>query len=245
MINRSEKKSDAIRPVQNAATYTLVVDQLRRLIYLGRYLPGDKLPPERELAQQLNVSRATVREAVRLLEGENLIRVKRGATGGILVSDQGVGMDQQKITAEQEQALRDIFEYRIAIESNTARCAAQQRSDEDLRTMEIAAAEMDTLAGKSNPDAINIAEYNAADTRFHLQIAVATRNPHFVRAVEEIRAAMFLPVGSIFERLSEKVNEHHQPILEAIAKQDPDSAESLIREHIDVAYQGLKRFLAR
>src|SRR6056297_555626 len=97
-------RRDMLDPIHHTATYERVVEQIRRVIYLGRYLPGDKLPPERELAQQLGVSRTTVREAIRMLEGENLIRVKRGATGGIIVAAQGAasGADRVKLTAEQE-----------------------------------------------------------------------------------------------------------------------------------------------
>src|ERR1700712_3739154 len=74
-----------MNPVRAAATYELVVDQLRRALALTRFVPGEKLPPERELAQQLGVSRTSVREAIRILEGEGALEVKRGATGGVLV----------------------------------------------------------------------------------------------------------------------------------------------------------------
>ena len=236
---------DALAPIQHTATYELVVEQIRRVIYLGRYLPGDKLPPERELAQKLGVSRTTLREAIRLLEGENLILVKRGATGGIVVSEQGIshGPDRQSLTTAQQQALREIFEYRLAIEGTAARLAALKRSAAELQAIVEAVDAMDALAAETDASAMRVAEFTAADTRFHLLIAQAARNRHFVRAVEEIRASMFRPVGSIFERLSEQVNEHHRPIVEAIAAKDAERAEALMREHIEVALRGLARFL--
>lgn len=236
---------DALAPIQHTATYELVVEQIRRVIYLGRYLPGDKLPPERELAQQLGVSRTTLREAIRLLEGENLIVVKRGATGGIVVTAQGIshGPDRRSLTTAQQEALREIFEYRLAIEGTTARLAAIKRSGDELQAIAEAVDAMDTLAAETEPSAMRVAEFTAADTRFHLLIAQAAQNRHLVRAVEEIRTSMFRPLGSIFERLSEKVNEHHRPILDAIAAQDADAAEALMREHIGVALRGLTRFL--
>ncbi len=232
-------------PINYTATYERVVEQIRRVIYLGRYLPGDKLPPERELAQQLGVSRTTVREAIRMLEGENLIRVKRGATGGIIVTaqDAASGADRLSLTAEQKQALRDIFEYRFAIECHAVRLAAERLTDEDIAKLTTAADEMDALVGGGRTDQISVAEYNSSDTRFHIGIAEASRNPYFIRAVEEIRAAMFLPVGSIFEQLSERANEHHRPILAAIINRDSDRAEAMMREHILDALRGLQRFL--
>ncbi len=72
-------------PVATVPAYELVLEQLRRSINLGHFGPGDKLPPERDLARQLGVSRTTVREAVRVLEGEALVEVRRGSTGGITV----------------------------------------------------------------------------------------------------------------------------------------------------------------
>ncbi|MBT5037425.1 MAG: winged helix-turn-helix transcriptional regulator, partial [Rhodospirillaceae bacterium] len=80
--------SAIIDPVRPTSACELVVEQLRRAIHLGRFLAGDKLPPERELAKQLGVSRTTVREAVKVLEGEGLVRSKRGAAGGLSVLDQ-------------------------------------------------------------------------------------------------------------------------------------------------------------
>jgi GntR family transcriptional repressor for pyruvate dehydrogenase complex len=68
-----------ITPIEHSSVYELVVEQLRRAIHIGTYLPGDKLPPERELAQRLEVSRASVREAVRMLEGEGYVETRRGA----------------------------------------------------------------------------------------------------------------------------------------------------------------------
>jgi len=236
----------SLGPIHHPATYERVVEQIRRVIYLGRFLPGDKLPPERELAQQLNVSRTTVREAIRILESENLIRVKRGATGGIIVVGKGLQSGTERVTiltTEQNKALQAIFEYRIAIERQSSRLAAERRSEKDLRVLETAVARMTTLTRENRNDRFSIAEFNAGDTLFHIALAEASKNHYLVRAIEQIRADMFLPVGSIFERLSKKANEHHTPILDAVRNQDPDGAEALITEHLTAALNGLQEFL--
>lgn len=239
--------SDAPNPidrVHHTAAYELVVDQLRRVIYLGRFLPGEKLPPERELAQQLGVSRTTVREAVRLLEGEKLLAIKRGATGGIVVTapHERLQNEGKRISAEHRRELETIFEYRFAVECYGVRLAAERRSDEDIARLRELMERMEELAAGMYEDRASVAEYNAADTRFHLDLAAASRNPVFERAVEEIRAGMFLPVGSIFERLTERVDYHHRPILEAVAARDADAAEENMRAHIRIAYEGLQSF---
>ena len=88
-----------IEPIDFAAAYEVVTERIRRAIHIGSYLPGDKLPPERMLAQQLGVSRTTVREAIRVLEGEGYVVSRRGASGGILVLDQ----------AENEERIRPLL----------------------------------------------------------------------------------------------------------------------------------------
>src|ERR1700726_3365404 len=76
---------EAVSRVDIRPAYEVVVDRLRRAILLSVYLPGDKLPPERVHAEQLGVSRVTLREAIRVLEGEGLVEARRGATGGVVV----------------------------------------------------------------------------------------------------------------------------------------------------------------
>ena len=244
---REDQAPRQIGPVHHTAAYELVVDQIRRVIYLGRFLPGEKLPPERELAQQLGVSRTTVREAIRLLEGERLITVKRGATGGIIVTAPHVKSEEERrnIIAARERELKDIFEYRFAIECYAVRLAAAKRSKRDLTYLQKTVDRMEELAGKVDRGEASIAEYSAADTRFHIGIAAASGNARFERAIEEIRAAMFLPVGAIFERLQDQVDIHHRPIFDAIASRDADAAEHNMREHIATAFDGLKNFLAK
>src|SRR5258707_7702359 len=74
-----------IERVEHVPVYGLVVDQLRRAIHSGAFVPGDKVPPERELSKQVGVSRASVREAIRVLEGEGYVETRRGARGGRIV----------------------------------------------------------------------------------------------------------------------------------------------------------------
>jgi DNA-binding FadR family transcriptional regulator len=245
--NASTASAERIDPVHHTAAYELVVDQIRRVIYLGRFLPGDKLPPERELAQQLGVSRTTVREAIRLLEGEKLITVKRGATGGIIVSspNKKTATEKRNILAAHAQELQDIFEYRLAIECYTVRRAAERRTQQDIDYLTNMMSLMEQIAVLIDEGKSSVAEYSAADTRFHIGIATASKNARMEAAIEEIRAAMFLPVGSIFEKLTDKINEHHRPIVEAIIAQDPDEAERNMRDHIQLGFDGLKSFLGK
>src|SRR3954453_15053226 len=85
---------DLLTPVEVAPAYAAVVDRLRRSIALGVVAPGEKLPPERTLADGLGVSRLTVREALRVLQGEGLIVTKRGGSGGAVVTSREVTAEE-------------------------------------------------------------------------------------------------------------------------------------------------------
>jgi len=235
---------DSIRPV---ATYELVVEQVKRAISLGRFVPGDKLPPERDLAAQMLVSRTTIREAMRVLEGEGLIQVKRGATGGLVVKAQS-GLRPNEVEAymeAQREMLDTIYEYRIANECMAARLAATRRSKEQLRRMASALRAMGQLCETPELRATmaNIARFRALDSEFHLAVAEASGNRLIKRAVEDARTAMFLPIGKVFKKLEDSANEHHEAIFAAINKGDPEGAAEAMRRHIATTRQSLENLM--
>src|SRR5205809_418612 len=86
----------SIQRVEPAAAHALVVEQLRRAVHIGSYVPGDRLPSERALAEQLGVSRATVREAIKVLRDEGYVESRRGARGGLMVLDQGLNEERMR-----------------------------------------------------------------------------------------------------------------------------------------------------
>ncbi len=238
-----------IGSVRATATYELVVEQLRRAIYLGRFLPGDKLPPERDLASQIGVSRTTIREAVRVLEGEGLVTVRRGATGGLVVLGQAkLTPGQVKSYMEAQRGILDsVFEFRLANECAAASLAATRRTDAHLKRLERALGEMDRLG--ATPEArertANIARFSAWDSEFHLGIAQASLNPLLVKAVEDARAAMFLPVGRVFTRLEDNANDHHAAIFAAVRDRDAAAATARMRDHIEATRASLDGLLPK
>jgi len=215
-----------ISPVAHAPVYELVVDQLRRAIHIGTYAPGDKLPPERELAKRLEVSRASVREAVRVLEGEGYIETRRGATGGVIVLDRAqleekIGPYIRALLPQME----EIFEFRRAVECAAARLAAERRSEDDLANLEAAL--------KVIEDGLETRRFRAADSQFHLGIAEAAGNSWMREAVERARAALWMPVDPHVEHVFGTAQQHHRQILDAIRAHDAEAAERLMAEHLD------------
>lgn len=233
--------------IRAPASYELVVDQVRRAIQVGRFLPGERLPPERELARQLGVSRTTVREALRVLQGEQLIETRRGRAGGPVVIGPTDNPSQFRQTLRRRLAeLENVFDYRLAVEPAAAGLAAERRTNRDLvRLREV----IDVLgalatgahdASETSPPS----RFLAADAEYHRRIAHVTRNPLLVQAVEDARAAMFLPVGGVFPTLHPHAHEYHEEIFVAIDKADRIAAEQAMTAHIETTRAALRE-LAR
>lgn len=222
-----------LEPVSVPCAADVVVTQLTRAIELGRLLPGDQLPPERELAMQLGISRVTLRSALRDLETAKLLeRARRGSGGGALV----VAAGSRSVTDAGHRALRDqleqIYEFRVACESAAAELAAARRTDADLAQLE---GTIEELRGELTPG-----RFRAADNSFHLAIAGAAGNRSLREAVEDARAAMFRPLDAIrFELVVTSTVEHHRRILDAIAARDPEGARLGIVDHLREAQQEL------
>ena len=243
--------SAIIDPVRPTSACELVVEQLRRAIHLGRFLAGDKLPPERELAKQLGVSRTTVREAVKVLEGEGLVRSKRGAAGGLSVLDQKTSASHlRKSHNDRLEAIAAIYDYRLAIECAAARLASARRDDNDLAELAAQLRRMGELSvlGQEADESQALAavsQFMAVDSEFHLGIARAAHNPYLLAAIEEARAAMFSPVGAVFRRLAVKSNAYHEAIFAALEAGDGAAAERAMAAHLKVSREGLEGLAQR
>lgn len=225
-----------IEPIDFAAAYELVTERLRRAIHIGSYVPGDKLPPERTLAQQLGVSRTTVREAIRVLEGEGYVVSRRGASGGILVLDQADNEERiRPLLAEKLPEIEETFDYRIAVEGAAARLAADRRTDTDLgiliKSLGVMQEDRETQ------------RFRAADNAFHLAVADAAKNRLMRQAIEDARAATWVPIDRLINRVFLTANRHHQQIYDAIAGRDPDAAQKAVVDHLETARRDLRRSL--
>ena len=215
-------------PVSPVPAYELVLEQLRRSIDLGHFAPGEKLPPERDLARQLGVSRTTLREAVRVLEGEGAVEVRRGSTGGIVVLQEAARPARLR---ERLQAFDQIIDFRLAVEPMAARLAATRRTRVDLTALAAVLARLDELAEHGAEG--RIGDWLRADTEYHVLIGRAGRNPLLLGAIERGRAGMFNPVGAVWARLEEAAHDQHAEILAAITAGDGDRAAAAMTAHIE------------
>lgn len=216
-----------LEPVEIVAAYEVVAEQIRRSIYFGKYAVGTKLPAERLLAQQLNVSRTTLREALRVLEAQGFLQSRRGAAGGLVVQ---LPQEEPERIRRRLRAHLDLFEemleFRLIVECSAAKLAASRRTEDDLLRFDQALAAMHAAEG--------LPQFRAADHAFHLAIADAAHNRSLQKAVQDARIAMFTFVdvlpGSELMYLAQR-NDHHQ-ILSAIRAAEAQQAYEAMAAHI-------------
>ncbi len=217
--------------------YELVVERIRLALHLGRYLPGDKLPAERTLAEQLGVSRVTLREALRVLQGEHYLRVSRGVNGGAIVlgRDEPAGVLRQRLR-DRMPDFEAILDFRIANEGAAARLAAQRRANADIEALAKTIEEM--------AECIDLASFRRADSAFHLLIAGATGNHLLQAAIQEARSAMFMRLDAIDLNITRESScREHRQILKAIVRQDPRAAERAMIAHIETTRSDFHAFI--
>jgi DNA-binding FadR family transcriptional regulator len=225
-----------ITAVDLVPAHEVVTERLRHAIHIGTYLPGDKLPPERTLAQQLGVSRMTVREAIRVLRAEGYVSSRRGSGGGITVLDQREDIKRLRQVLVQRMAeLDDYFDFRVAVEGAAGRLAARRRTALDLSRLHQAYAELER--GR------HAARFRAADNVFHLAIADAARNRFMRQAIEEVRAKTWVPLDEVIYQVFTSAHQHHAQILQAIEDSDADAAERAVIAHIRLAQADLHRII--
>ncbi len=221
----------ALAPVALRSAYELVAERLRRGIHLGAFGPGERLPPERELAARLGVSRVTLREALRVLQGEGYIVTRRGAAGGPEVAVPSPERVRESLRSRLPE-LEELVAYREVVETGAARLAAAHRTEADLEALEAAVVEVRGAEGAG--------AFRRADARFHLALAGAAGNDLLAGAIADARERMFAPTDVLpFRVMRERTATEHAAILAAVRGRRSDAAGRRMAEHIASARQQL------
>jgi DNA-binding FadR family transcriptional regulator len=216
-------------PVTSQTLSQAVADHIRLLIHRGEVGPGDRLPAERELAGQLGVARISLREAIKLLQEDGYVQVRRGAQGGTYVTELDVPVARWRARMRSESGeFSDIVDFRVALETESARLAALRHDEADLLAMREAISDL--------KQANDRAAFRLADTQFHTALARAARNTRLRDAIETARAELFathdlLPFTN---PIAESVRDH-QAIYQAVCQADGERAAATMREHIENA----------
>ena len=210
----------------------VIVDQIKQLIRDGKLKPGDRLPNERDLCQELGVSRVTVREALRVLEATGLIQVRLGAHGGSFLTSPSVELVGENlahlltlspVTASAATEARQIFELGLLP------LVFERATPEDIAALRNLVAE----ARAAEAEGVYSTDMSAA---FHVRLAACTHNP----AIEALMHSFHGPlISSLREAKSVAPNmgikgiEEHSDIIDAIEKGDLGRAQAVLTQHLE------------
>jgi GntR family transcriptional repressor for pyruvate dehydrogenase complex len=211
-----------------------VAEHLRNMIHRGEVGPGDRLPAERDLAEELGVSRISLREAIKVLQDDGYVEVRRGARGGTFVTELHRPVEAWRARMrEQSGEIDDMLDFRIALECHSARLAAQRRSRSDLATLRSAIKNLSNVDGRG--------AFRLTDSQFHDGLARAARSVRLENAIHSVRGELFSPHDLlVYVEPVEESRYDHQAIYDAVRDSDPDRAEVLMREHIQRTREQLR-----
>ena len=222
-----------LKPVKTKKVYEEIIEQVKNLIIEGVLKPGDRLIPEREMADKLRVGRSAVREAYRALEAMGLIEIRQGE--GTFIKDVNTDHLAQALAlvlATEKDAMLELLELRKIIEVGASGLAAQRRTGEELEKMDRALAQMekDIEAGELGQQ---------ADWQFHYAVAEATHNSLIVRLMDSLKEIMSVLLEKAREELyqtpgtPQRLLREHRAIYEAIKSGQDKTAQKAMYEHLD------------
>jgi DNA-binding FadR family transcriptional regulator len=220
-----------------------LADRLVTAIAVGTYSPGERLPPERELALSLGVSRATLRQALQQVAALGLVEARRGRAGGTFVATvswEDVAPEVARRTLEEElPRLLDLFDYRCMVEGMIARAAAERRTADDVAQLRDALADFRAVDG--------MIEARAVDRRLHGLVTAAARNAHLTSLSAHLTAVATLGFGAepyAPEFLTQARGEHAE-LVGHIARGDADAAGRCAEAHFSLTLESMRSSLRK
>jgi GntR family transcriptional regulator, transcriptional repressor for pyruvate dehydrogenase complex len=233
LMDRSAAVEAIFERVQPPTTFEETVERLGTAIKVGLLPPGSKLPPERELAEQLDISRSTLRQALTTLVQSGHLVAARGRGGGTFVAD------TPPLTIgplPEPERLRDVLDYRVAIETGAALLAAERAQPDDLERMRDQVDAMSAI-GENFERVVgeDFEPYRRADIRFHIAMAEAAHSHRLVAAMTEVQGSMSELIALIAhpEEVLAQSNAQHAQMVNLLEARDATGAAELARKHLE------------
>lgn len=231
-----------LKPIKTKKIYEEIIEQIRVLVVNGNLKPGDRLPSERDLAVRLNVSRASVREALSALEMMGLLEIRSGEGTFIKkINIDSVVTPLAWVLSMEKDNILELLEVRKMLEGQTVTLAAKRAGAEDIYELEEALKSMlnDVKTGQLGEE---------ADLRFHYAVAKASKNKILLRLMNTISDTMHQTLKASRVRLyeehksPERLYREHALILDAIKKQNEDEARFYMHEHLSGVEERLLKY---
>lgn len=218
-----------IAPLTTVGRAGEIAARLTEAIHLGLIADGEQLPPEAEFAQQLGVAPMTLREAIATLRSHGLVETRRGRHGGTFVKrslEPPEAPDVERLRGLSVGALRDVADEQLAITGLAARLAAERAGARSVRRILALVDQLTTAASRG--------ARVKADSRFHIEVAIATRSERLVRREVALQAEtvgmLWLPHLSDDDRAA--IEQEHHAIATAIAEEDGEAAQQAAERHV-------------
>jgi DNA-binding FadR family transcriptional regulator len=231
-----------LAPLKMRGTAEQIADRLVTAIALGEFVPGQRLPAERELAQMLAVSRTSVREALHRLAGGGYVEIQRGRNGGAYVRQSwgpGSAATVRRTLSPNWADFEALFDLRTLVEGLIGRTAAQRHTPSDVGPIQDA---LDAYVAAPDREASR-----AADQALHSAIAGATGNPYLARLSHQIRSQVSL--GFQAEPYSDELRalalEQHGQLAAAVLEGRAPDAERIAADHFGLTERALREVLKR
>ena len=224
----------ALEPVAQRRAFEAILDQLEALMAAGVLRAGDRLPPERELAAQLRVSRTSVREALRVLEALGLVGTRRGPdNGAVLLREPGnaFATSVRLLAALGHVELQEIVDFRAIVEAGAARRLAERHDADALATL-------GALLERSEADDVERDAFHALDAEFHVTLVRSAGNRLvnlMESGVDTALRRVIAEVGFLEARWSDirpRILEEHRALHEAMRSGDGALAAELANGHV-------------
>jgi GntR family transcriptional repressor for pyruvate dehydrogenase complex len=219
--------SSMFRPIRRHLTFQQAVNQIAEAVANGTLRPGQPLPGERMLAAEMDVSRRTIREAIKILAEAGIVEVVAGPGGGMFVRSEIVPADLTFHVETHVSEVSDVLEARRLIEPRVAQLAGVYAEREDFE-------ELDRIAKLQRESAHDREHYLALEVRFHLTLARVTRNRVLYETMKNIfgRAMIAFDMGLQTGPGTEYPLDIHQRTIDALRTRDPDAVEAIMDEHL-------------
>jgi GntR family transcriptional repressor for pyruvate dehydrogenase complex len=222
-----------VDPERRSSTSEELVAQLREMIHRGELRPGDRLPPERDLAKLLGVSRPTLRAAIRSLAAVGVLQSKQGAGTFVVESDGPPALDSaplRMMASLHGFKTSEMFEARRSLEMAIAALAAERATGEQLATMAEEIAGM--FASLDDPE-----QFLVHDMRFHQMVAASSGNRILTALMNMVATVLFDVRRKTVNRARDlkESAEMHRQIYRAIRERDADAARNAMRDHLMLA----------
>ncbi|MGE5257183.1 MAG: FadR/GntR family transcriptional regulator [Hyphomicrobiales bacterium] len=212
-----------------------VVAQIEEAILAGRIKTGQTLPSERELKDMFQISRGTLREALRVLEQKGLIEIRLGVGGGSVVRAVDAGQVSESLgllIRSQKVALNHLAEFREGVEGNVAAQAAERRTSTDLRKLNrLLKAARDCVGGGR----VRRGDFLEIDRQIHMILADITSNPIYISILASIHDNIHRYYDRFLSMEAKELEENYQDlndIVQAIGQKDKERARRLAQDHV-------------